>query len=226
VEDFEGPDFLVHAEHDKTVGIEIVDYVRGQGVQGSVHRRDEELHQQVADEAKSRFEEEASVTLEAHFIWHPGRHLKKSLVTPLACQAVEVVKDHMPIDLLQTVIIHSDQFSKPLRRYLHSLFLVRLSGAKPTIWSSGEGDFIGVSAEEVQSVVDLKNEKAEDYRQHCDRIWLLIVADGSYVSSMVELLPEVRAHSFEADFDKVIFWDRLQRRSVGLCIEAGALTRR
>jgi len=222
IEEFEGPDFLVYTEGGEIVGVELVDYVRGQSEKGSANRRDEQLRQRVVGEAKARLEEEILVALEVHFIWHPHRCLDRNSVTSLAVQVAEVVKRNIPLNVLGTATVHADQFAELSRKHLHSLHLVRLRDTSLTLWSSVEGGWTEVSTGEIQSLVASKNERVGSYRQNCNKIWLLIVADGRHISSCVDLHTDVYAYPFETGFDEVIFWDRLRRSSVALHIERSA----
>ena len=211
IEEFEEPDFLVSTSA-RVVGIELVDYVREQGKDGSVLRRDEELHQRIADEARAKFEARNPIPLMVHFIWYGHRHLSKADVKPLTDSIVKVVEQNVPQGLFHSVRIGKDRLSTSLHRLVSSVHVTRVRNKTQTLWSYVGSGWTEVTTGEVQSLIDLKNDKVEAYRQNCDYIWLLIVADGRYISSSVELQSDVKDHPFHSEFDCLIFWDYLNQR--------------
>ena len=64
----EEPDFLVW-NGEKNCGIEIVQYVRGQGKNGSRLRWREELHNQIVGSAKLKHEARSAIALSVHVHW-------------------------------------------------------------------------------------------------------------------------------------------------------------
>ena len=92
--DSERPDFLV-TTGDKVIGVELVDYVRGQDKGGSPDRRNEIILKRVADEARAVFESQHSEPLMVHFLRHSHRHLRKSEVGDMAKDAASVIEHHI-----------------------------------------------------------------------------------------------------------------------------------
>ena len=62
----ERPDFLI-MNNSQVIGIEVVDYIRGQNSGESVYRRNEILWQKVADTARAEFEAIHSDPSNSHF---------------------------------------------------------------------------------------------------------------------------------------------------------------
>jgi len=222
IRDFESPDFLVGAKDKEIIGIELVDYVRGQNEKGSPYRQDEQLHQQIVAQAKIQVEKEITTSLEMHFCWYPHKNLKKDLVAPLTSQISEVVRQNIPLNACTVVSVHADQFTGVLRHYLCSLHLVRLNDTSESLWTSTMAGWPEVSLAEIQHLVDSKNKKVKDYRKNCNGVWLIIVADVEYMSSHVDLQPDVYTGLITTGFDEVIFWDRSQGNIVHLHLERSA----
>jgi hypothetical protein len=57
----------------------------------------------------------------------------------------------------------------------------------------------------VQELISGKEVKLPAYRQHCDEVWLLIVANGFEPSTFCKLDPEVENFQFTTGFDRVFF---------------------
>jgi hypothetical protein len=69
----------------------------------------------------------------------------------------------------------------------------------------------------LQQLTASKNIKVPKYLQRCDEVWLLLVADGGYTSSTAELsTEEVSQAYFPSLFQKVLFFDRANRRNTAL----------
>ena len=207
--DAERPDFLISGE-TRITGIEVVNYVRGQGSGGSDHLRNEVLWQQIADEARRTFESNRSDPLMVHFSRYSNRYPRKADVPVIAANVAEAVERHIPEALFERTRISGDDFAHtPAHTYLDSIYVTRVRNERQTIWASIVAGFISVSAPELQSVLISKGPKVREYLRRCDEVWLLIVADGKYLSSTGELLEaDARRVQIPTLFQRVLFYDR------------------
>ena len=80
------------------------------------------------------------------------------------------------------------------------------------------GGFIELQIDELQGLIASKDAKVQEYLRHCETAWLIIVADGQYISSNAELPPEVRQHAYKSQFERVLFYDRFSQRVVPLIV--------
>lgn len=226
LDDFERPDFVLSADEGTVMGVELVDYVRGQGEgeRGSTELMDEKDHEAVVREAEAMFSAENRASVQVNVSWHPGRHLKKSHQGTLAAALAELVERNAPREVLEPAAIERDQLRKtPLRRFVADVFVTRLTGKGKGAWVSFESTWPEVGEEEIQRILDSKDEKVEGYREHvcqhyetCDAVWLVIVAEGRYAASLVDLSDTVESHRFRTSFDKAVFWDKLNRTVITL----------
>jgi len=220
IKEYEEPDFLVKKDDNNIVGIELVDYVRGQKKVGSIHRRDESLHQRIANKARSQFEESNDTPLMVHFTWNDYHHPSKAEIGLLAESAAKIVIHHIPRRLFDVIRIRVGELpSTPLRKFVHFIDVTRVRDESQILWSSIERGWIGVKEDEVQSIINSKNSKVNVYNQNCNNIWLLIIADGAYVSSTVEIQSQTREYTYQSDFDKIFFWDYQSQEIVRLALE-------
>ena len=213
----ERPDFLISSD-SRVTGIEVVNYVRGQGSGGSDHRRNEVLWRQIADEARRIFESNNSDPLMVHFSWHSNRYPRKADVPEIAANVAETVERYVPNAVFERTQISGDNFLHTLANmYLDSIHITRVRNTGQAIWASIGAGFVSVSAPELQSILTSKNSKVREYLQRCDEVWLLIVADGQYISSTGELLPEGTPSSqFQSAFQRVLFYDRWNKQITSL----------
>jgi len=212
IKNYESPDFLIQQE-SQVLGIEIVDYVRGQSEGESVDRRNESLWQRVADTARKEFEATHSVPLLVHFFWYPHRHPRQADVRRLATSAVSVISKHIPEEVFTTTrVVNNNMKNTPLEEFLDSITILRVRNDEQSLWSFIDVGFIEVQVEEIQRLISAKSEKINDYKRHCNIAWLVIVAEGRHISSSVSLTEEVLSYSYKSQFSRVLFYDRFTQR--------------
>ena len=213
----ERPDFLISSD-SRVTGIEVVNYVRGQGAGGSADRRNEILQQKVVDRGRREFESNHLEPLMVHFSWDLNRYPRKTDVPFIATSAAEVVEQYIPQTLFGHTRISSDRFSNTLLcTFVSSINAMRVRNDRQALWSSISAGFVSVSEDELQRLLASKATKAQGYLQDCDEMWLLIVADGRYMSSTAELLQEeARVSQLQTAFQRVLFYDRWDKQVTSL----------
>jgi hypothetical protein len=208
----ERPDFLLSSGSHVT-GIEIVNHVRSQDRGGSDYRRNEVVWQQTADEARREFESDHSDPLMVHFLWHSDRYPRKADVPAFATSTAKIIAEYMPAHIFESIRIADNILQNtPLRSLVSSMHVTRVRNRQQVSWSSINACFISVSVSELQQQHTSKSAKDANYLQRCDEVWLLIIADGGYISSTVELPEDIRQDTFRSSFQKVLFYDRPNRR--------------
>lgn len=116
IEGTESPDFLI-SKGSRVIGIEVIDYVRGQDGRGSIYRRNEKLLQELAIRARHEYEFRYPYPLVVRFLGHPpGQQLPKINTSRLALDAAETVSQFVPETLFEGVRIDSDQFKGSVLR--------------------------------------------------------------------------------------------------------------
>jgi hypothetical protein len=214
--EFEEPDFLVPTEMG-IIGIELVDYVRGQSKNGSVLRRDEKLRERIANEAKAEFEAKHQTPLMVQIHWYGHRHLSKADVRLLASSAAELIEKCVPPEIFDMVRVGRERLAgTPLERFVPFIHVTRVRTAEQSSWSSTESGWIEVFVEELEELISLKDAKIDAYLQNCAIPWLIIVADRGHISSSVALPDTVKQYPFQTRFDRVIFWNRLNQSVITL----------
>jgi hypothetical protein len=209
--DTESPDFLIK-QNSKIIGVELVDYVRGQIEGESVERRNEVLWQKVANKAKEFFEAKHNIPLLIHFHWNKRHFLRQAEISQLANDVVRVVENHIPAQLFGNIRIGLDELEGTLlENVCHSITITRVRNDKQSLWSFISSGWLAVQANEIQHLIDAKNDKAQEYLRRCDEIWLIIVADGHYITSNIDL-PELTANNvYTSLFEQVLVYDRISK---------------
>lgn len=208
----ESPDFLIRQDTYGT-GVEIVDYVRGQNKGVSAERRNEVLWQKIADVARHEFESKHSDPLLIHFMWNHHYLLRQTEILQLAQESTKLIETHIPVGLFETMQIDSDEMEGSiLEGVCHSISVTRVRNSKQTLWSFVNAGFIEVKANELQYLIDSKNDKIQEYLGLCETVWLVIVADGRFISSNIDLTSLTAHNVYSSMFEQVLVYDRVNKR--------------
>jgi hypothetical protein len=204
----EEPDFLV-AHDNVIVGIELTEYIRGQrGGGGSLLRAQEETRQKIMAEAARLFSEKSGAVLNVYAHWNPNLEnaLKKTDITRVAEEIAKLVLERLPSDPSERGTI--DPWAEPDDLVIDPyITLLSFQHSPVARWSSGNAGFMGTNTSDIQWIISGKDKKIYTYRKKCQEVWLVIVADGSYLSSIPVLDGVIAAHQYQSTFDRVLFCD-------------------
>jgi hypothetical protein len=223
--DSESPDFLVLG-NGRTIGIEVVGYVSGQGKGGSRERLQEKLRKRVVDTARVIFERDHPIPLWVNVFFRPGLQLHGRSVDALATALAEAVAGGYPKQGAGRVDLGFDDLEESLwERGVLTVHIHRLDGLERNVWGSVEAGFIGWEIEELAQALAPKESKVATYRTRCDEVWALIVAEGLYPSSIFSTDRLQNQSPLASGFDRVVFFDLQELRAVTLVpMGAAALT--
>ena len=212
----EGPDFIVQTE-EGPIGVELTRCFRAPD-RGSVLREQESLCERIRKKAEEEYEKRgyprAAVAVHFNTRYHFTKHEVDALALALADLAFrDLTKEHKSPSVQEyDGIIEEEELPE---------FVTRV-GARPmpglprSFFSPVMGGFIPhLLREEVQAVIDQKNQKVEVYRKKCSKVWLLIVAEGM-PSSMFDVPPGFDKTVFRTDFDRVFFLQSFGTRPMEL----------
>ena len=218
--DSESPDFII-PQNDKKLGIEIIEYVRGQNSGESALRRAEIVRQRIIDKANDKFYKTKDDPLWVLFSWYPRKHPRKTDVAKLALVAVSTIMKHIPNELFESIEIENKELAQtPLKEFVRKIRVTKVRNEKQALWSSIESGWISVQSDEIQEIISSKSIKVEKYKEKCDEIWLIIVADGQHISSNVGLEHIKPNNQYSSEFDKIIFYDRFTQNIINLAVSA------
>jgi uncharacterized protein YciU (UPF0263 family) len=176
----------------------------------SIERRNEVLWQKVANTAKEIFETKNNIPLLIHFHWNKRHFLRQAEILRLANDFVRLVENHIPEKLFGNIRIGFDELEGTLQDDVcHSITITRVRNDKQSLWSFISSGWIEVQTNEIQHLIDAKNDKAHEYLRRCDEIWLIIVADGHYISSNIDLPEATSSNIYESSFEQVLVYDRI-----------------
>jgi hypothetical protein len=200
----EEPDFLVWSS-EKSCGIELVQYVRGQGKDGSRLRCREELHDKIVASAQKKHEARSAIALSVHVHWFHHRELRGSDVGWVSDELSKLVSEYESLDVNESTAIEP-HYTAEVNDYITRVSVRRRSSGR-NAWSNVEVGPGEADGRELQDLISLKNPKVNTYLKKCSEVWLIIVADGRRISSSGELNNRVRQMKFESEFHNVLYFD-------------------
>jgi hypothetical protein len=202
----EHPDFLVETGRDR-IGVELTEYhVREPDEsRGSQLRAREATEDQVLRRAAEQYQSQGLPPVVVHVTWHPHEAFVHRRLAELAADLADVVREYLP---KPNESVRIDERRHPAGRYLPqevaSLTLIRRDSISKGSWTSVRAAFVPtITLSEVQRIMRSKEAKVPSYRQHCQEVWLLVVARGLEPSTFGDPGPEVEGHQFESGFDRV-----------------------
>jgi hypothetical protein len=211
--DFERPDFLMNVG-GRTIGIEVMEYARGQDAGESLMRRSEAALWQIADksyqEFKSKYAEPLFVTLQGN----PQEPPPRAKLPELSAALVNLVSQHIPQGLYAQIRLDYQQLeTTAVQPFIHGITIERMRDDRGSGWRVMSAGFISASISELQGIIDLKNPKVPSYLTRCDEVWLCIVAEGRLgVSGHISFAEEQLLHIYTTDFTRLLFYNRDTRR--------------
>jgi len=210
--DCERPDFLMNVT-GRTIGIEVMEYGRGQDTGESVMRRSEAALWQLADRSyqdfKSTYAEPLFVTLQGN----PQEPPPRTKLPELSAALVKLVSQHIPQDLYAQIRLDYEQLqTTDVQPFIHGITIERMRDERGSGWGVMSAAFISATISELQGIIDLKNPKVPSYLTNCNEVWLFIVAESFLgISGHISFAKEVLQHIYTTDFTRVLFYDRAIR---------------
>lgn len=201
---------------DHELGVEFVDLVHGwREVGGSTVKAAEVIFDQITEKAQQQFEQENTTRLWVSFFWLSHTRPKKSEIPKLTQAVVKLINESIPVKREQTLEIEWDDFAETcLADYLDSIHITAMADMPSGHWNSPQAGWAGFGAESFQMLTNEKEEDLPRYSNDLKSLWLVIVADGSAISSTVIPDMTVKPGCIVSKFDRVYFFDALRKRII------------
>ena len=105
----------------------------------------------------------------------------------------------------------------PLPPFIERLRVRLVDSDTESFWSFGQGGVVPVfSSKELQGAIEAKDALIDSYRRKCDRVWLVLLANHSYMSSWGEHSEVSLGHVYTTRFERVIVYRTLPAEVVTL----------
>jgi hypothetical protein len=192
------PDILAGFRGSR-IGIEITRHIR----RAEKHRESEE--ECIIEMARRQYQAtgKPTVGVSVHWITHEPR--ARSDRAPLSRALVSVVAQNVP-QLGTCRDLDCSSLAEPLASTVHYVRIDRLIDYTESDWRLPRaGWFPKVQPDDIRRAVAKKESGFDDYRQHCDAVWLLIASEGFGPSSWCELSSETRYGAYSSRFSRIFF---------------------
>lgn len=204
---------------ESNLGIEVTEYVLGQGKNGSESRRLETIRRRIVRDAQSEYEKNASHCLQVSVIWatmdcpttREQKAVSQALARPVAMQTLGGGRLWR---------MGWEQFDESvLQKYVAEISIYLVGDIGQSCWSSVPAFWLWAADKRLQKAIDEKEPKASAYRNSCRKLWLLIVADKSWLSSKFFPDENLAKATFHSSFDRAFLLDEASSLVYELRIE-------
>jgi len=197
------PDFPAEPAESHDLGIEVTDYVRGDRARGSQENAFAALASKIAAAATTEYAASDGIRVLAWISFARTLRCATAEITSFAAAiASEVRKVAEGLgDRAETI----RAYDSALPIGVESVVVYKAKqGAQTTfsVMQTGWGE--DLLPAHVDSVIESKESKLNEYRKKCSEIWLLISVDGFRVSGLVDTTPELTNVEYETGFDRVL----------------------
>jgi hypothetical protein len=189
------------------LGIEVTEYLLGQGKDGSHSRRLERVRQRVVRKAQSEYERNFPLCLQVEVIWATMDCPTKREEKPIS-QALAGLVASQTSGSGKLCRISWEQFDElVLQKYVAEVSIYLMGEIGQSGWSSAAAFWLWEAKKRVQVALDEKEPKISAYRKFCRELWLLIVADKSWLSSKFFPNHDFANAIFHSSFDRAFLLD-------------------
>ncbi len=198
------PDLLFE---ECSLGIEITEYLQGQGKEGSRLRRLENVRRRIVNEAQTEYESHIHHCLQVSVHWAtedcPAKREGKAVA-----QALARIVASQTFENQRLWRIGWQQFADPIvERYVAEVSISLIGERGQSCWFSNATIWDGKAEPRIQAALDQKESKVAQYREICGEVWLLMVADGAWLSSKFFPNETFGQAVFNSSFDRAFLLD-------------------
>lgn len=210
----ENPDFVIK-KAGKTIGIELADFYRGQGPDGSIKKKNESLQQKVITRAQEQFERTHGIPLIVDIVFQPRQDVSGNDLLDLATEIARIVSCNIPNELYGMVRVGYEQFdSSLLDQYLSSITINRAD--RLDRWHVFGADWTDALPGDLNYVILTHDQNVERYLKNCDEVWLYIVADSLNLSSSITSTEILEQQAYQSQFRTIRFYNRASGKVIKL----------
>ena len=199
----ERPDFVIDGE----LGIEVTQYFRKPPRNGRPMQEQESMRHYLLTEAEHYVAQRSALNLFVSVEFDPAEQVFSKSVPERAAKLGEMVL--MQVDRAKPTAVVMPNWANA-KRYPDGIRQVSVSRAPHlpgNLWTSAEcGRIADITPEEIETILTRKNHKYLGYDKTLDEMWLLIVANGTHLSSSFTVSDVVSEREYESMFDRIFLF--------------------
>jgi hypothetical protein len=170
----DSPDLRILAENE-IIGIEHTQIINEKEVGGKAH---EVLEERIVRKAQDIFEQENLTPLYVYTHFSKGTKLFKDKVNKIAYSLAMLVLDNLP-EKGQHKFIECWQLPYEFPPEISSVHIWWFEKETTPLWAVPRAGMVpDLTSNLIQNIIQRKETLLQKYRKSCDKVWLLIVADG------------------------------------------------
>jgi hypothetical protein len=199
------PDFVVDHNGER-LGVEITCIYIPEKVGGMPLQQHEVEKDEIVESARQKAVQSGLPPLKVDVIFGGNPPKKKDRKTDWADTLFEIVKNNCP-DPGRTIYLGGIDGDPP--EGFHRIGIERILKRREHSWNCEDeaGDVETDFSAQLQERIDAKASKLPQYRNCCDKCWLVIAAPGRRPSSFFEYTDEMTTRRYRSPFERVLFVD-------------------
>lgn len=207
----EEPDFTIPMK-EYTLGIEITRLFRSGEPEQPIIQEQEKLHQYLTNKAFGLYEKTGCPPTAVSIHFKSRSKIQKNQIDTLSKQIVDIVKENIPPENNYNVVKRNKNNKDYYPEEIHTIGIHRFSSLTKSFWSVPDSWWeFELSIEKLKSVIDSKSCCCTEYLKKCDKIWLLIIADGYRQSSSVDFAENITNHIFKSNFLRIFILHNMEK---------------
>lgn len=200
---------------EKAIGIEFMDFIHGWGEKGSPVKAREQVLDRIIENAQRDFENKHTVTLYVSFHWQGHSRPKKSERSIISQNIAQIISERISAVHDTEIELTWDDFEGTiLQHHLDTISISHIPELQRNHWVNPQAGLVGFEKEAFEAITLEKEQDLPRYIYEFNSVWLVIVADGSAISSTVIPNDSVTSSRLESKFDRVYFFDSFIDRVV------------
>jgi hypothetical protein len=204
----ECPDFRIHIPAQGIVGVEVVRIFHPQTPGQPPMRERESLRVRVKDAAQEAYESLYKPPVHVLLYFNDSMRISKSQVEPMGQAVAKLVADNLP-DVDRHVDLENDGHELYPVEIGH-ITIYRDKDSQGALWSVSEGAWLPeLSADVVRVEIAKKEAKLNKYDNSVTEHWLLLVQEGSHLSSHFKQ-GDYLSDQYETRFARVLVLDQFR----------------
>jgi hypothetical protein len=204
--DHEGPDFLIRGRD--VLGIEVTGLHSDGGI---ADRRAEGAWRSVIDEARAEYERDNLPPCQVIIEWQ-GQPIRSRRGGPPTSRSIAATVKQIIAATRDTEvhIEYSGHGGIQLPQGVEGMDVRRVHDRAEALWDFRQGGLVpSWSPSFIQAAIDKKEQLYDEYREKCDRAWLVLLAEHDFASSWGEHTHSSRTNVYVTRFERVLVFRTL-----------------
>lgn len=205
VEEREAPDFIVKAD-GALVGIEVTEFFISHDTHGNTPQAQEAISSQIAAKAQQLYQAAGGPPAHVTVCFGPGqdfRRLNRDKSAQVLCDYVRGLN----LSLWQRVDWSPEEFDSPLPDEVSFVHALGVPGFDTAHWSVARAGWVAsLTPIPLQERIDVKAKRLPKYQDVIAENWLLIVADATKPSSLIQVKSDFDVNAIQSPFSRTFFY--------------------